>query len=113
MRYLVGLVCVLALGVMPLVGCGDGGSGVCDSFCAKDAECWSVMDQIPRCTQWCQYSLDVSGDTSAECEAAATDVFSCVADLSSCEEVEAYWYEEPFDNYPCKAADDNVESTCF
>jgi hypothetical protein len=113
MRYLVGLACVLAFGSMSLAGCGDGGSGVCESFCAKDAECYSVMEQIPRCTQWCQYTLDVSGDTSAQCGTAVTDAFACVADLSSCEEVDAWWFEEPFDSYPCKAADDYVESVCF
>jgi hypothetical protein len=97
---------------MPMVGCGDD-SGVCESFCAKDAECFSPEDQFPRCEQGCRYALDVSADISAKCGDAAADVFACVADLATCEEVNDYWFEIPPDSYPCKNADDAAESACL
>jgi hypothetical protein len=108
MRYIFGFLCVLALGVM---GCGD--ENVCESFCAKDAECFPPEDQTPRCEQACRYVLDVSGDFSDECGNAAGAVFACVADLPTCEEVNDYWFEIPPDSYPCKAADDAAESACL
>jgi len=113
MRYLVETLCVLVLVVMPTACGGDGNSGVCESFCAKEAECYPPEEQIPRCEQYCRYVLDVSADTSSECESAAAGAFECVGDLPTCEDVDAYWFEEPFDSYPCKAADDNFESACF
>jgi len=109
MRYLFGFIYVLALG---LAGCSED-SGVCGSFCAKDAECFSPEDQFPRCEQACRYALDVSADLSAECGDAAADVFACVADLPTCEDVNDYWFEVPADSYPCKAADDAAESVCM
>jgi len=99
------------LAVVTLVGCSD--SGLCGSFCAKDLECYPPEEQIVRCEEWCSYALGVSSDVSAECGAAAADVFACVADLSTCEEVDDWWFEVPADSYPCKAADDNAESACM
>lgn len=109
MQYLVGFLFVFALFMM---GCGDGG-GVCESFCAKDFECYSPQERIPRCEEACRYELGVAGDLSAECGDAAVSVFACVADLQTCEEVDNYWYEIPADSYPCKAADDAAESACL
>ena len=111
MRWLIGLACVLAL-PMSLVSCGNDSSGVCSSFCAKDTECYPPEDQIPRCDEWCGYLLDVAADNSAECGAAMTDMFACVSDLQTCEEVDGWWFEDPWDSYPCKAADDAANSAC-
>lgn len=60
----------------------------------------------------CRYLLDVSGDMSAECGDATADVFPCVADLPTCQEVDDYWVEVPPDDYPCKGAEDAAESAC-
>jgi hypothetical protein len=109
MRYLVGLVCVLALFI---TGCGDEG-GVCASFCAKDFECYSPQERIPRCEEACRWELGVDGDLSAECGDPAVSPLACVANLQTCEEVDNYWYEIPPDSYPCKAADDAAESACL
>jgi hypothetical protein len=109
---LISFLCVGVLALVILVGCGGGDSGPCGSFCAKDAECFS-MNEIVDCAQWCRDNLDEGARRSAECEAAVADVYACVADLSSCEEVEAWHTEVPADSYPCKAADDRVRSICF
>jgi hypothetical protein len=41
-RYLFGLMCVLALGVMPLVGCGEDGGGGEAEECADWVGDWTV-----------------------------------------------------------------------
>jgi hypothetical protein len=102
----------VGLAVLAFAACG-GGEGVCGSFCAKDAECYPPEEQIPRCEQWCGYLLDVAADSSAECGAAMADVFACVSDLQTCEEVDGWWFGDPWDSYPCKAADDTANSACM
>jgi hypothetical protein len=115
MRCIARFLGVAALAAVFLAGCGgeDARGVICEAFCAKDAECFAPEDQTPRCTEACAYTLNVSADFSAECGGAAADLFACVADLPSCEQVDAYWFEIPADSYPCKAGDDQVESACF
>ena len=50
---------------------------------------------------------------SDACEGAVKNINDCVANLSSCEQVEAWWDHTPFDSYPCEAADDERDSVCY
>jgi hypothetical protein len=90
----------------------SGYSDVCDPFCARIDECFGT-DRLPNCAESCGCTVNEGAQVSAACEAAAADVNACVVDLLSCEEVEAWLDRTPFDSYPCKAAEDNVISTCF
>ena len=90
----------------------SGYSGSCDPFCARIDECF-LTDRIPNCAESCGCTVNEGAQIGAECEAAVADVNACVVDLSSCEQVEAWSDRTPFDSYPCKAADDNVISTCY
>jgi hypothetical protein len=112
MRYLVGLVFVLAVTVF--LGCGDDDSttALCESFCAKDTECYPE-EQIEFCEQECRYELDVAAATSEACGSAVEGLFACVVNLPTCEAVNAYWVEIPSDSYPCKFGDDAVEALCL
>ncbi|NNE17598.1 MAG: hypothetical protein HKN10_03880 [Myxococcales bacterium] len=112
MRYLVGFVLALMLSIVVLVGCGGGDADVCESFCAKHAECGSGPLIIDDCAQFCAGALGESAKRGAECEAAVTDAFACVADVPSCEQALGWWYEVPADSYPCKAADDIADAVC-
>jgi len=75
MRYLVGLICVLALGVMPMVGCiddggvgGDGGTGGMPE-CEDSDDCLDLDDEcaIVTCVGGvCEYLLAAYGAACAE-----------------------------------------------
>jgi hypothetical protein len=112
MQYFVGFVFVLVLGVLPWMGCGgDEDSGVCGSFCAQDAKCYG-SEGIPNCVQYCNDLLGDAASVSAECESLYAELLACVADLPSCDQVDAHYSEDPPDSYPCKAEEDAVRSTC-
>ncbi|MBW2214789.1 MAG: hypothetical protein JRF48_10240, partial [Deltaproteobacteria bacterium] len=55
MRYLVGFVCALALGVMPMVGCsessGDGGSGGSAGSGGTGGNGVACVDNVCPCTE--------------------------------------------------------------
>ena len=87
-------------------------SSSCDPFCARIDECFGT-DRLPNCAESCGCTVNEGAQVSAACEAAVADVNACVVDLSSCEQVEAWLDSTPVDSYPCKAADENVLSTCF
>ena len=113
MRYFVGFMFLLALGVLPCMGCGgDEDSGVCGSFCAQDAKCAPPPEGIPNCVQYCNDLLGDAASVSAECETLYAEMLVCVAELQSCEEVYSYYREDPPESYPCKAEEDAVRSTC-
>ena len=90
----------------------SGYSDVCDPFCERIDECF-LTDRLPNCAESCGCTVNEGAQVSAACEAAAADVNACVVDLSSCEQVEAWLDRTPVDSYPCKAADENVMSTCY
>ena len=55
MRYLLGLLCVCALGVVPLVGCSETSPNICEGIdCDDDNECtYDVCDSATRaCDNW-------------------------------------------------------------
>lgn len=113
MQYFVGFVFVLVLGVLPWMGCGgDEDSGVCGSFCAQDAKCYGP-EGIPNCVQYCN---DLLGDAASECRTRNAELLMCVAELPSCDEVDAfydgYYSEDPPDSYPCKAEAEARDATC-
>ena len=104
--------CVAAAG-----GCGDdnggnGSSGLCSTFCERDAECFPDQQQ-PDCANWCADRLSTAENIGAQCSSAVTDTFECLNDLSSCEELLSWWNEDPADSYSCKAEDDQVDASCF
>jgi hypothetical protein len=84
----------------------------CDPFCARVDEC-SLKDRIPNCAPSCSCTVNEGALVSAECETAVADIDYCVADLPSCDQVEAWWDMTPADSYPCKAADDERDSACY
>ncbi|UCD25258.1 MAG: hypothetical protein JSW51_04870 [Gemmatimonadota bacterium] len=113
MRYFLRLVCALALGGLPWMGCGgEGDSGVCGSFCAQDAKCYPPPEGIQNCVQYWNDLLGDAASVSAECETLYAELLACVADLPSCDQVDAHYSEDPPDSYPCKAEEDAVRSTC-
>jgi hypothetical protein len=89
-----------------------GYSGSCDPFCARIADCF-LADRLPNCAESCGCTVNEGAQVSAACETAVTDVNACVVALLSCEQVEAWLDSSPADDYPCKAADENVISICF
>ena len=115
MRYFVGFAVVLALGVLPWMGCGDGGDGgddygVCERSCAKFAECG---EQYPECEQDCRLALDLAAVLGAECRDATEGLSACIGNLPTCEELEDFWSGVPPDNYPCKAAEEAFDDACL
>jgi hypothetical protein len=77
-------------------------SEVCEPLCAKSSEC-----SIPwNCGQSCYFALAESARTSAECEDAFADLYTCVAGLS-CEQIDYFLTGGD----PCKA-NDFVRSVC-
>jgi hypothetical protein len=77
-------------------------SEVCEPLCAKSSEC-----SIPwNCGQSCYFALAESARTSAECEDAFADLYTCVAGLS-CEQTDYFLTGGD----PCKA-NDFVRSVC-
>ena len=115
MRYFVGFVFVLVLGVLPWMGCGDDVPEPCRSFCAQDAKCYG-SEGIPNCVQWCNDFVAEYASVGAECGTLNVELFMCVGELPSCDEVEAfydgYYTEDPPDSYPCRAEAEARDSAC-
>jgi hypothetical protein len=84
----------------------------CDPFCARVDEC-SLSGRIQNCDPSCGCTVNEGALVSDACEGAVRNIDDCVANLSSCEQVEAWWDHTPFDSYPCKAADDERDSVCY
>ena len=89
-----------------------GYAGVCDPFCAKVEECF-LTDLFPSCAAECSCTVNEGAQVSAQCESAVANINECVADLSSCEQIEAWYWSTPADSYPCKAADDQRDAVCY
>jgi hypothetical protein len=106
----------LALTVLSSTSCGDREAtsfeDVCESSCARYAECLPPEDQSPDCEADCLCFLGISLS-----DAACTDVgpamlqlYACTAALS-CEDLFAYGVRVPPDGYPCKAAFDDLRDS--
>ncbi|MFA9469941.1 MAG: hypothetical protein ACERNK_05155 [Deltaproteobacteria bacterium] len=113
MRYLVGFICVLALGAM---GCsetggtgGTGGDASCGAYCDKSDECYRI--DRDGCMERCADESAREAAISQECANAATAQRACVGDLS-CEEVAAWGYRYPPDSFPCLTEFSAVEARC-
>ncbi len=112
MRCFVGFVFVLVLSVLPWMGCGDDVPEACRSFCAQDAKCYG-SEGIPNCVQYCDDLLAEAASVSDECATLFAEMAACVGELPSCDDVNAYYSEDPPDSYPCKAEEDAVrEKNC-
>jgi hypothetical protein len=103
MRYLIGLVLVLA-------GCGGNNvDGPCASWCALVEECTDAS--VSECTEACTAELGKARSVSSQCEDAVTGQNACVGELE-CAEFDAWYDEDPPDAYPCEDADDVVANAC-
>jgi len=110
MRHVVGFVLVLV--VFSATSCGDGKAtsfeDVCESSCARSAECLPPEYQGPDCEADCLCLLGISLSDAACTEAgpALLELYACTAALS-CEDLLSYAERVPPDGYPCKAAFDD------
>lgn len=103
MRYLIGLVLVLA-------GCGGGNvDAVCSSWCSVVEECTNTS--LSECKEACSVELVKARSVSPRCEDAVAGQNACVGELT-CAELEAWYDEDPPDAYPCNDTDDVVANAC-
>ncbi|MGB5367626.1 MAG: hypothetical protein WBM75_18805 [Polyangiales bacterium] len=82
MRYLFGVLCVCALGAMPLVGCSDGGSGACADWAGEwtlgSVSCDDVAETAPDIEY--SFAANCTGEMiisdSATCESTVQITFT-------------------------------------
>ncbi len=83
------------------------GFGVCDPWCAKDAECYP--DTAAGCDVTCLCDLRYHRRISPGCEEALAAAIACLSSLT-CEQIEAL-FEAP-DGHPCAAAEERYNQAC-
>jgi hypothetical protein len=93
---------------------GDAGTGgvpmlevgeTCIAFCAKAVvDCGAFDLDGPQCEQFCQQDLDAEYEYATACGTASEGVFECVAELETCDEVEAWKAQSPPESFPCQPA---------
>jgi hypothetical protein len=107
----VGCALMLALCVLPWIGCGDDGDdyGVCELSCAKFAECG---EEYPECEQDCRLALDLAAVIGAQCRDALEGLSACLGNLPTCEELEDFYSGVPPNSYPCDAAENAFDDAC-
>lgn len=114
----------IAMAAILAMGCGDsssggGGSGgaggiggtpmvepgpTCTALCMKFiGECEAGAFTEEECRQGCQTSLDAEYAHAEACGEAAENVFLCVIELQSCQEVYDWRDQSPRDSYPCRS----------
>lgn len=83
------------------------GFGVCDPWCAKNAECYP--DDAVGCDASCLCDLRYHRFISPACEEALAAAVACLSTLA-CEQIEAF-FEAP-DDHPCTAAEERYNEVC-
>ena len=111
MRYSIGFVLVMA--ALFATSCGDEGESspeaVCESYCAREAECLPPEYQGSNCEGFCLcYLQNTIGE--AACGPALMQVYVCATGLS-CGDLLAFHFQAPPDGYPCNAAFDDFEES--
>jgi hypothetical protein len=94
-----------------LVGCGDDDfDAACSSWCTVVDDCTETS--FSECMDACAEESSQTQAISSECAGAARNQNVCLGELT-CAEFEAWADEIPPDSYPCKSADDDVDSICI
>lgn len=93
-----------------LVACGDDFDTACAPWCVVVDDCTAAS--FSDCMDGCMEESSRAQAISSECAIAVRDQNVCLGELT-CAELEAWIEEVPPDGYPCKGADDGVESTCL
>ena len=100
----IGLACSLA-------ACGDDDfDAACSPWCTVVADCTETS--FSECMDACAEESSQAESISSECANAVRDQNVCLGELT-CAEFEAWADEIPPDSYPCKSADDDVDSVCI
>jgi hypothetical protein len=94
-----------------LVGCGDDDfDAACSSWCTVVDDCTETS--FSECMDACAEESSQAQAISSECAGAVRNQNVCLGELT-CAEFEAWADEIPPDSYPCKSADDDVDSVCI
>ena len=93
-----------------LVGCGDDFDAACSPWCTVVADCTETS--FSECMDACAEESSQAQSISSECAGAVRNQNVCLGELT-CAEFEAWADEIPPDSYPCKSADDDVDSVCI
>jgi len=94
-----------------LVGCGDDDfDAACSSWCTVVDDCTETS--FSECMDACAEESSQARAISPECAGAVQNQNVCLGELT-CAEFEAWADEIPPDSYPCKSADDDVDSICI
>ena len=93
-----------------LVGCGDDDFDACSPWCTVVADCTETS--FSECMDACAEESSQAQAISSECAGAVRNQNVCLGELT-CAEFEAWADEVPPDSYPCKSADDDVDSACI
>jgi len=109
MRYVLGFLCGCALGVMPVVGCGEEGDANCGVYCDKSVECYAT--DRGACMESCADESANEAAISQECASAGSAQRACVGALS-CDEAAAWVNRTPPDSFPCHTEFFAVEALC-
>jgi hypothetical protein len=94
-------------------GGGTGGTGgvplvepgpTCTAFCVQVVgTCNAFAFSEEECRQGCQTDLNDEYAHAEACGEAAEDVFLCVSELDDCQAVYDWRYQDPRDDFPCRA----------
>ena len=93
-----------------LVGCGDDDFDACSPWCTVVDDCTETS--FSECMDACAEESSQAQAISSECAGAVRNQNVCLGELT-CAEFEAWADEVPPDSYPCKSADDDVDSACI
>ena len=100
----IGLACSLA-------ACGDDDfDATCSPWCTVVDDCTATS--FSECMDACAEESSQAQAISSECAGAVRNQNVCLGELT-CAEFEAWADEVPPDSYPCKSADDDVDSVCI
>jgi len=112
LRSLRGVLVATSIGLaFSLVGCGDDDfDAACSPWCTVVADCTETS--FSECVDACAEESSQARSISSECANAVRNQNVCLGELT-CAEFEAWADEIPPDSYPCKSADDDVDSICI
>ena len=112
LRSLRGVLVATSIGLAcSLAACGDDDfDAACSPWCTVVADC--AETSFSECMDACAEESSQAQAISSECAGAVRNQNVCLGELT-CAEFEAWADEVPPDSYPCKSADDDVDSVCI